>query len=149
MPTYELEPLRGVGPVDFGMTRAACEAAMAPVLPDRHGAPDGSVAFHQGAFRVGFDGVGTVESVELAAAGTLTAVLFEDAVLELPAEHVVERIARLAPFDHTAVDLGYRFVYPALALVFWRPVLPQAGDDAGRTFSTVTLGRPGSFAREG
>ena len=71
-PTYDVEPLRGVGPVRLGMTRAESRAAMdLPVESFRKSPNDAALtdAYLESSFQVFFDGGDRVEFIELSAGG--------------------------------------------------------------------------------
>jgi hypothetical protein len=105
-------------------------------------------AFHGAAFQVFYDADGHVEYIELSASDEIEPLFGGRPVLTMPADGVVESIARQTPFDDTDPDLGYSYVFPALDLALWRPTLPEHDEDEeGRTFSTIGVGRPGYFAR--
>jgi hypothetical protein len=173
MHTYNVEPLKGVGPVRLGMTRIESRDAMSlPVEAFQKGeSPILTDAYLESTFQVFFDAADRVEFIELSSGGPCVAIYREVRVLELSADEAIALIAQQAPpvdehGDATSV------VFPALELSLWRPFAPYddgdeifdpdedwssagyeriepAPDDSprdGTTFATVGIGRRGYFS---
>lgn len=63
-----------------------------------------------------------------------------------PADEVVSRISRDAPFDPEHPEPGHTYIFPRLDLSLWRPTRPGTAEgEAGRGFSTIGVGIPGYY----
>jgi hypothetical protein len=147
MPRFIVQPLQGIGPVQFGMHRADVRAAMnLPVESfQQTGAPAATDAYLESCFQVFYDAADTVEYIELSRGGSITAIYGALDIFVTEAEQVVEQIAQEAAVDETDPELGYSYVFPALELSLWRPVLPEY-EQEGRYFATIGVGRPGYYS---
>jgi hypothetical protein len=96
-------------------------------------------------FQVFYDLADTVEYIELSRGGPITAVYNDLDVFATDAEQVVRYIAQHAVFDTTDPELGYSYIFPALELSVWRPLLPEDGLE-GCYFATIGIGRPGYYS---
>ena len=65
------------------------------------------------------------------------------------ADDAVAHIQSIAPYDANDPELGYSYVFPGLQLSLWRPVIPDAeqnaDDTTGRRFEAVGVGGEGYF----
>jgi hypothetical protein len=143
VPTFVVEPHRGVAPVHFGMARADVQRAMPGggvafrTSPD---APDETDAWHGNGFQVSYRGRDpTVEFIELWADPAYAVTYKGVDVFSTPAEELVSIVAADALFDASDPELGYSYVFPSLDLALWRPVRER------RNFSTIGVGVAGYF----
>lgn len=153
MMVYDIIPLKGVGPVLFGMHRKEVQSVMG--MPTKsfkktHKARSLTDAFHEGGFQVFFDDQDRVEYIELSSPDdSFIAVYRSKAVFQTQADDLVEFISDSAPFDPDAPEIGYAFVFPQLELSVWRPILPETDRDAeGQYFSTIGVGKCGYYSQE-
>lgn len=111
MQVFQIEPLVGVGPVRFGMTRDEVEAHVGrgrEVNIARH--------LHFGALFVNYDKEGHVEFIEAAESKEFV-VTFHGADLHaLAAEDAVRFVSRWAPYNPSDPEFGYTFLFPDLEL---------------------------------
>lgn len=142
---YTIEPLVGVGPIRFGMSRGQVRLAMPdepkPFRKSRQSKHE-TDAFHESAFQVFYSGeYPAVEFIELSDC-SLFRVFYEGVdVFETPADHLVEFISRSSPFDATHGEIPYTYIFPGFELSLWRPDIPRSGsDEEGRFFSTIGIG---------
>ena len=104
-------------------------------------------AFHASSFQVFYDASERVEYIELSKSEEVEPIVFGEKILQLRADDAVELVERHAAFDESHPELGYSYVFPALELALWRPVIPESEDDEeGRTFSTAGVGVSGYFS---
>jgi hypothetical protein len=149
---YEVVPHVGIGPVRLGMSRDDVRRAMpGPCHPFLKG-PDASQetdTFHENGFQVFYSGTAPVaESIELSRDSGFRALYRGVDVFATPADVVVSHVARDAAFDPDHWELGYSYIFPALDLSLWRPVLPESPEDTdGREFSTIGIGIVGYFGK--
>jgi hypothetical protein len=100
--------------------------------------------YHGSAFRVDFDADDRVVFVELSRVEPSVVALYRGAdVFALTADEAVALVGRDAPFDPSHPEHGYTYVFPALELALWRPVVEEP---EGRHFSTIAVGVPGYFS---
>ena len=147
---YEVVPHVGIGPVRLGMTRAESRAALGQEAREFLKGPGDEVttdAFHASSFQVFYDASERVEYIELSKSPEVEPIVFGEKILQITADDAVELVQRHAAFDESNPELGYSYVFPALELALWRPVVPESEDDEeGRTFSTVGVGVSGYFS---
>jgi hypothetical protein len=141
---YGVEPRVGIGPVRLGMARDAVRAAMLAVgqshVADTHAARD---LFHRNSFQVFYDEDEIAEYIELSRSTDFLAIFQGERILELPTDDAVRFVAQFASYSTTDRELGWSYVFPALDLSLWRPVIEG---DEGRSFATVGIGRVGYYA---
>ena len=174
-PTFDVEPLRGVGPVRLGMTRDESRAAMGLPFESFQKSPGDAAltdAYLDSSFQVFFDREDRVDFIELSAGPDCVALYRGTPVLELPAEEAVALLARDAAPDLSEPEDETSVVFPALELSLWRPFAPDdEGDDPfdddedwsdsgyepielepeeqgydGRTYATIGVGKRGYFS---
>jgi hypothetical protein len=147
---YEVVPHVGIGPVRLGMTRAESRAAIgveARAFMKDQADTVPTEAFHDASFQVFYDASERVEYIELSKSPEIEPIVFGEKVLQLRAEDAVGLVERHVAYDDSNPELGYSYVFPALELALWRPVVPESEDDEeGRTFSTVGVGVSGYFS---
>ena len=129
------------------MTRAEARAAIGvearEFMKDRSDTVP-TDAFHASSFQVFYDASERVEYIELSKAEEVDPIVFGEKILQLTADDAVKHVER---HDESNPELGYSYVFPALELALWRPVIPESEDDEeGRTFSTVGVGVRGYFS---
>lgn len=136
-----IEPLVGVGPIRFGMTRAEVHAALG--MPERI---DDRRECFLGGFMVDFDASGLAEFIEMAESDKFT-VTFQDKNLHaVPAEELVKSLSAVAKIKEDDVELGYSYIFPELQISLWRGTIPEsAQDEDGRYFEAVGVARKGYF----
>lgn len=148
MREFTIEPLVGVGPITFGMTRNEAKAALARMGQRKAVARSRNTdCYFRNAFQVSYDRDDRVEFIETAQS-TAFQVLFHGKTLhDLPAEEAVQFVSQFAKYDRKRPEQGYTYVFPNLQLSLWRAVLPSAdGDDsAGRHFEAIGIGKKGYF----
>ncbi len=154
MTDYEVVPHVGVGPVRLGMTREQVRRAMpGPCEPFRKGpfAKHETDGFHGSGFQVFYGGdEPTAEYIQLCTGQGLRAIYAGVSVFETPADTVVARISRLAPYDPSDRELGYSYIFPSLELSLWRPVKPESPTDPeGQEFWSIGIGVRGYYSRGG
>lgn len=150
MPVYIVQPFCGVGPVRFGMSPEEVRRSMPePSTPFRKETTSQHEidAFHDCAFQVFYGGVKpTVEYIELSRGSVVQPLYRGLDVFATPSEEVVAFIARDGAFDATDWEMPYSYVFRALQLSLWRPVIPDSdSDNEGRYFSTIGIGKPGYY----
>jgi hypothetical protein len=150
---YEVVPLRGVGPVIFGMTRLESREAMRqPFVSYRKttGSTAMTDAYHQSSFQVYFDVDDRVEYIELSRF-PVQALYKGVSVLELKAEEVVSLLTKDGQSDDSNPEQGYSYIFPDLELSVWRPTLPEEdqdeNDSGGMYFETIGIGKRGYYSQ--
>jgi hypothetical protein len=149
---YEVIPHVGIGPVRLGMSRDEVRRAMPGPCQPFLKAPDASHetdAFHESGFQVFYSGTAPeAEYIELSRDSGFRALYRGVDIFATPADAVVSHVARDAAFDPDDCELGYSYIFPALDLSLWRPVLPESPEDMdGREFSTVGIGVFGYYGK--
>lgn len=147
--TFEIKPLVGIGPIQFGMTQDEVRdiltrlggGQMKPRSP-------GCDTYFDAAFQVSFDTEGRTEFIETARHLAFPILFDGHALHELPAEMVVELVSKLAPGQWE--ERKHTYIVASHQLAFWRAVTPEpdqsAQDDEGRYFDAVGAGREGYFS---
>jgi len=153
MNVYEVNPHIGVGPIKLGMKKAAARQSMGqPVTSFKKGpfAKHETDAFHENAFQIFYGGdEPVVDYIELSRDAQVVALFNTMDVFATPADELVAALARLSPYDEDHSE-GYSYIFPALDLSLWRPVLPEyEGDEEGRYFSTIGIGEKGYYSGGG
>lgn len=146
---YELHPLKGVPPIQFGMSASQVRAAFTEVpTVFRKTLDSGEIyAYQHHALQVFFDAAQTVEFIEFSRSEHLHILYAGIDLLGTLAGQVIEQLSQLVPYDQNAPEQGYSYTFPTLELALWRPVLPQRrGGNEGRYFRTVGIGRAGYYS---
>jgi hypothetical protein len=87
-----------------------------------------------------------VEFIELSSDPRLRVLYGEIEVFATPADEVLMQICVEADFDRNDPEVPYSYIFPALQLALWRPVVPEdEHDEDGRYFSTIGIGQRGYF----
>jgi hypothetical protein len=145
MQTLEIQPTVGVGPIRFGMSRAEVRELIGP----HDGDSDEDREWYLEDLAIEFDSSGKVAFIEIAESENFRAVLNGECLHELDADSAIAHVKKSAAYDPNAPEPGYTYVFPALQLSLWRPVVPDASQDAddptGRAFEAVGVGRTGYF----
>lgn len=154
MREYQVVPKVGIGPVKLGMHRAEVHSLMGtPPVGFRKTETERyeTDAYHQNGFQVFYAGdEPRVEYIELSRDSGFVVYYKGIDVFGTKAEDIVNLIAQDAPFDQNDQELGYSYVFPALELCVWRPVVPESEDDPdGRYFSTIGIGVAGYYSCAG
>jgi hypothetical protein len=144
MIVFEVVPLRGVGPIAFGMTREAVRAAVVFPATEEPG-PDGRPTDRYcGNLVVHYDADDRVERIE-ATGGGLANLEFEGQYVFLTgSQRVIEKVALWGAADSPAQDRS-RDQFPSLGLS-----LVYAGESEARRrrIARIVLARPGAPAAE-
>ncbi len=152
---YDVLPHEGIGPVRLGMSRAEAREAMERAgVPPPEQVETSRDLYHHAAFQVSYDAFGTVEYIELGRDGPFGVRYLGVDVFTTPADELVALVAERAPYDPDDPELGFTYLFPALDLSLWRPVMPEDCEeedepdeyDCGRVFTTIGVGRRGYFA---
>jgi hypothetical protein len=150
---YDVVPHEGVGPVRLGMSREAAREAMeragVPLPPVHVETPRDD--YHDAGFQVSYDESGMVEYIERGRSGPFVARYCGVDVFTTPADALVTFVSDTAPYDPDDPELGYTYLFRALDLSLWRPVLPEDCEeedqpdeyDCGRVFTSIGVGRRG------
>ncbi|BDI33597.1 hypothetical protein CCAX7_56480 [Capsulimonas corticalis] len=148
---FRVIPLRGVLPIEFGMTRKeAREVIGLPVSPYVRPSvsPYLSDTYLNRGFQVFFDADNRVEFIELR--NSVSAVYKGFSVLETKATSVVNSVSKDAPYDESDPKLGYRYTFPDLEMRLWRNHIAKEqydpDDYSGIYFLTMGLGKPGYYS---
>jgi hypothetical protein len=150
MHTFEIDPLVGIGPIKFGMTRDEVRDVLCRLgaIPRRHRSRD-SDTFFDSAVQVHYDGEGRAEFIETADYGAFRIVFSGHALHKLSVAKVVALVSRIAPGRWEERD--HTYIVPSLQLAFWRGVTPQPAqplnDRRGRYFEAIAAGREGYLPR--
>ena len=156
MVEYNIEPHKGIGPIKIGMTREQSRKAIGlKPKPFRKSASDKipTDAYYQNSLQVFFDDNKHVEYIEVSGPGPIRVLYKGIDFFSLKADEAIALISKDAPYDPNDPELGYSYVFPALELSIWRPVLPDPEDDEDNTstdqgFSTIGIGRPGYYSED-
>jgi hypothetical protein len=148
MLVFTMQPLVGVGPINFGMTRSEVRGTLANLgQPKAVLRSPNTDCFFQNAFQVSYDDDGRVEFIETAASSEFRVILHGHSLHEIPATDAIRLVSQFAECDRNDPEKGYSYIFPALQLSLWRPVLPSDPDDSeGRHFLAVGLGKAGYFS---
>ena len=147
---YEVMPHVGIGPVRLGMSAMTSDAPCpAPaMLSSRDLTPLLETdAFHENGFQVFYSGTRRWRNTSSCLGIPASCALYRGIdVFATPADVVVSHVARDTAFDPDHWELGYSYIFPALDLSLWRPVLPESPEDTdGREFSTIGIGVVGYY----
>lgn len=148
LPTYEVLPHCGIGPLRLGMARAEARRCMPePPTEFRKTATGPWVdAWHECGFQAFYSEAGTIEFLEVSR-GAVDARLRGIPVFDTDVDEVVRRLRAEADIDEDDPDLPYSYVFPEWDLALWRQFVPEDPDDTeGRLFDTVGVGMPGYYS---
>ena len=144
MKEFEIEPKVGVGPIRLGMTREE--------VREQLGDPDDATdqrEWYLEDMAIDFDKSGHAEFIELAASERFRVIFQGKDLHELEADDAVAHLRAIAEYDENDPELGCSFVFPALQLCLWRPMIPFDGQDeddpTGRRFEAIGVAGEGYF----
>lgn len=141
---YEAVPLVGVGPIAFGMTRVQAHAAFGPPSSRFLKTATSATltdAWHSNSFHVFYGGKEElVEYIELSRDPELAITCLGESIFQTPLEALVERFSSRASVDIRDPEFGYSFVFPALSLSLWRPVIDGPESIYASTLGVARLG---------
>ncbi len=144
MQEFEVVPHKGVGPIQFGMSREEVHL----IFGKPQFAYDNREMFLDG-FMVDFDAGGKVEFIELTKSSQFRAIFEGKCLHEIPAEEPVAYVSEFGVYDHSDHELGYSYTFLDLQLSLWRGTIAdedQAPDDpGGRFFEAVGAAEQGYF----
>jgi hypothetical protein len=152
--SFDVVPLKGVGPVHLAMSRSQVHEALAVPLPEPHregSQADGPDAFFESAFQVSYDGDGRAEYIEIYRDGPFTTLYGGVDVFATGAEELVRLVAQDGPFDPDNPEHGFSYVFPSLELSLWRRCIPEEHgeeclEDTGGGFETIGVGKRGYYS---
>ena len=143
METFAAIPLKGLGPVALGMTRAEVYDVLGPppaTFRKAASAAHPTDAWHENAFQVFYEGAEpTVAYIEAADSPEFDVNLFGYSVFREPADALAAAVSLVSPADTADPEYGCSFIFRDLSLSLWRPLADQTA------FSTVGVGRPGYY----
>lgn len=148
---FDVVPLEGVGPIKLGMTRSESRAALGEPFVTYRKANSSTMTdtYYKSSFQVFFDEDDRVEFIELSRFPVL-AFYKGHSIFELKVEDVVALISKDAQFDVNNPEHEYSYIFPELELSFWRPIIPEIGQDEddldGRYFETIGVGKRGYYS---
>lgn len=150
MLVFAIRTLVGVGPITFGMPRSEVRGILADI-----GQPEATLrfpntdCFFQNCFQVSYDDDGRVDFIETAASTEFLVLFRSQSLHELAADEAVRLVSELADYDKAHPEHGYSYIFPALELCLWRPVMPSGTDDSeGRHFEAVGAGKKGYYSSQ-
>lgn len=145
---WEIRPLKGVGPLDFGTPREDIPKVLRPLNLEverrKKGTKNidttvgGAVHLHYG------DDDRRLMAIECWADEALSAQLNGCDVLREPAATVVQLLDVLAPLDRSG-PVGSQCLFPSLSLGLWRPSTPNTDEQSRPTFESVLVGCKGYY----
>lgn len=146
MQTYELQPLHGIGPIQFGMHRSAVHDLLGKPWKSmtRANAPEPYDCYFFGSFQISYDDNDRVEYIEVSGDQHVGFFYNQMNLFTTEAEQIIELMSQSYALDEHTPEKGYCFIFPDLELSFWRPVSPDYSAE-GRFFSSVGLGKPGYY----
>jgi hypothetical protein len=150
MLTFSIRPLVGMDPIKFGMVRSEVRNILADLgQPKATLRPPNTDCFFRNAFQVSYGEDGRVEFIETAASTDFRVQFHGCSLHEMPAEDVVRLVLEFAEYDKDYPEQEYSYIFPALQLSLWRPVLPSDPDGSeGRHFVAVGVGKEGYFSSQ-
>jgi hypothetical protein len=144
MKSYEIVPLKSLGPIQIGVPRkvvhsllGGCENSFLKSTYSTH--PTDS--WHEGSIQVFYCGTEpVVEYIEASRNEGFFVEYLGLSVFDTAALELANRFAQLAPFDPADPEHDYSYIFPRLELSLWRPTRED------KFFSTIGLGRRGYFS---
>ncbi|MCB0153961.1 MAG: hypothetical protein KDF65_04125 [Anaerolineae bacterium] len=151
MNVYFVEPLKGINPILFGMTREESRSAVGTTpftfRKNAFASTTDTDAYFDHCFQVFFDKEYQVDFIELSTNDSFKVVYKGIDIFNTEAARLIESISKDADYEKRDPELGYSYIFPELELSLWRPVVPENQNDLeGRYFSTVGIGRRGFSA---
>jgi len=117
---FVLDPGRGVGPVNFGMSREEVAAAMAQI--------GGGVArskntetecYFDNAFQVSFGNAGRVDFIEVASSLNAEVLFVGRDITDTPADELLALLGQYDEFDPKLSHPPQQYIFPNLILSLW------------------------------
>jgi hypothetical protein len=151
IPTFDVTPHVGIGPVQLGMAREAVHGVMPGKYSSFRKAPDDKYetdAFLDSGFQVFYGGDSPiVEYIELSRDCGFWALYKGIDVFGSPANEMVTFVCGDAPFDPANPEIGFSYIFPDLEMSLWRPYVPESPDEEeGREFSTIGVDVKGYYS---
>ncbi len=140
---WKIEPLIGLHRIRFGMAydevvRLCGDPAQQRIIQST------LVARWSDGFLVHFNPA--VEFIEVSRIASVSATLFELALLELLADDVLQSLVAKGHSYNADTEGRHLFVFAGLQIGLWRATIPaDEHDQEGRYFDAVGLGRPGYY----
>jgi hypothetical protein len=147
---FEVEPHVGAGPIKLGQSRDEVREVMGAPFRTYSRVPGEPLTdtYFGTDLQVSYDARDRVEYIELNGPGSINPTLRGRTLLFAPADEVIEWMRGISDFDADDPELGYSYVYPAIDLSLWRPVVPEGPADVeGSTFRSVGVGRVGYYGK--
>jgi hypothetical protein len=148
MRVYEIVPDVRIGPVKLGSSREEVRAAMGtdPHICRRFNSDEHH--WHKSSLQVHYeDQSQTVEFIEVAQSDEFIALYKGLDVHRTKADELVAHVSADTPYDPDDWELGYTYVFRAIELSLWRPIVPESPADLdGQFFEAVGLGIRGYFS---
>jgi len=146
----EVEPHVGAGPIKLGLSREEVRKVMGAPFRTYAKVPGEPLTdtYFGTDLQVCYDATDRVEYIELNGPGSINPTLRGRTLLFAPAQEVIEWMRGISDFDSDDPELGHSYVYPALDLSLWRPIVPEGPEDVeGLTFRSVGVGRLGYYSK--
>ena len=147
---FEVEPHVGAGPIKLGLSRGELRKLMGAPFRTYSKVPGEPLTdtYFGTDLQVYYDAGDRVEYIELNGPRSINPTLRGRTLLFAPAEEVIEWMRGVSDFDADNPELGYSYIYPALDLSLWRPIVPEGPEDVeGLTFRSVGVGRLGYYRK--
>jgi hypothetical protein len=147
---FEVEPHVGAGPIKLGLSRGELRKLMGAPFRTYSKVPGEPLTdtYFGTDLQVYYDASDRVEYIELNGPRSINPTLRGRTLLFAPAEEVIEWMRGVSDFDADNPELGYSYIYPALDLSLWRPIVPEGPEDVeGLTFRSVGVGRLGYYRK--
>ena len=148
---FALVPLKSVGDIRIGMSRAEVRAVMTeePKAFLKTATSVRSIdGFHDLCVQVFYDPDDSVEYIELSRDPSIDPEFNGIHVLQIPASELVKQLGRDVDFDSDSEDDPTDVVFPDLSMSLWRPCGDDPDDPDSRYFRTVGIGRVGYYDNE-
>jgi hypothetical protein len=148
---FALVPLKSVGDIRIGMSRAEVRAVMAEE-PKAFLKTATSMRTTDGfldlCVQVFYDTDDRAEYIELSRDPSIDPELDGIRVFQIPASELVKQLGRDADYDTDSEDDPTDVVFPDLSMSLWRPYGDDADDPDSRYFQTAGIGRVAYYDNE-
>jgi len=121
--TFVVEPKKGIGPIQLGMSKEEVDICMEE-YDTKYYDLQRVKHFFKNTFEVEYDTEGKVIFIEVSSyVGNekLSFTFMNIDVFETKVDELVEKIDKISPYDRNDWELGYTYHFPELQLCFWRP----------------------------
>jgi hypothetical protein len=139
---FEINAQMSVGPIVFGMTRAAVRKLL--------GEPDWIDSAREQYLHgliIHYDETQTVEFIELEKSEMFNLTFCGKSLHAMTAEEVVSFVSQFDRFEVNDAELGHSYIFPRLDLSLWRSTIPVSPSDPdSRYFEAIGVGKTGNFA---